>query len=190
MRFTFDMQRNIEVLYKLISIFWVCAARHAQATQNKTVAYIYNISRNAWGMKLIFCLHINMKVFYKLIGSISVCVVRLAQSTQINKILISMQYLKENGENKVVFFASRWISKTYSNWYYRFQCVCQGMSKFPKKVSLQCFCYILKRKWVMRLIFCMQISMKVSYKLILWFLMGTVKHSQSSQNSKLSMSLQ
>ena len=104
MRFTFDMQRNIEVLYKLISIFWVCAARHAQATQNKTVAYIYNISRNAWGMKLIFCLHINTKVFYKLIGSISVYVVRLAQSTQINKILISMQYLKENGENKVGFF--------------------------------------------------------------------------------------
>ena len=104
MRFTFDMQRNTEVLYKLISIFWVCAARHAQATQNKRVAYIYNISRNAWGMKLIFCLHINTKVFYKLIGSISVYVVRLAQSTQINKILISMQYLKENGENKVGFF--------------------------------------------------------------------------------------
>ena len=30
----------------------------------------------------------------------------------------------------------------------------------------------------MKLIFWMQISMEVSYKLILWFLMGMVKHSQ------------
>ena len=51
-------------------------------------------------------------------------------------------------------------------------------------------CSILRKKWVMKLIFCMQISMKVSYKLILWFLMGMVKHSQSSQNSKFAMSLQ
>ena len=40
------------------------------------------------------------------------------------------------------------------------------------------------------MIFCMQISMEVSYKLIVWFLMQMVKHSQSSQNSKLAMSLQ
>ena len=40
----------------------------------------------------------------------------------------------------------------------------------------------------MKLIFCMQISMKVSYKLILWFLMGMVKHFRSSQNSKFAMS--
>ena len=42
----------------------------------------------------------------------------------------------------------------------------------------------------MKLIFCIQTSMKVSYKLILWFLMGMVKHSQSYQNSKFAMSLQ
>ena len=35
----------------------------------------------------------------------------------------------------------------------------------------------------------MQVSMKVCYKLILWFLMGLVKHSRSSQNSKFAMSL-
>ena len=38
--------------------------------------------------------------------------------------------------------------------------------------------------------FCMQANMNVSYKLLLWFLMGMVKHSQSAQNSKLAMSLQ
>ena len=42
----------------------------------------------------------------------------------------------------------------------------------------------------MKLIFCIQTSMKVSYKLILWFLMGMVKHSQSYQNSKFAMFLQ
>ena len=36
----------------------------------------------------------------------------------------------------------------------------------------------------------MQLSMKVSYKLILWYLMWMVKYSQSSQNSKFAMSLQ
>ena len=34
------------------------------------------------------------------------------------------------------------------------------------------------------------VSMKVSYKLILLFLMGVVKHSKSYQNSKFAMSLQ
>ena len=43
----------------------------------------------------------------------------------------------------------------------------------------------LKKEEVMKLIFCMQISMKVSYKLILGFLMGIVKYSQ---NSKFAMS--
>ena len=42
----------------------------------------------------------------------------------------------------------------------------------------------------MKLIFCMQISMKACYELIVWFWLGVVKHSQSSQNSKSAMSLQ
>ena len=42
----------------------------------------------------------------------------------------------------------------------------------------------------MNLIFCMQISMKFPYKMILCFLMEMIKHSQSYQNSKFAMSLQ
>ena len=48
-------------------------------------------------------------------------------------------------------------------------------------VSLQ---YLMKEVSY-ELIFCMQIDIKVSYRLILWFLMGMVKHSQSSQNASL-----
>ena len=42
-----------------------------QKIQNK-FAYICNISRKAWGMKLIFCMLINMKGLYKLIVSLGV----------------------------------------------------------------------------------------------------------------------
>ena len=54
----FRMKINIKVLYKLILSFWVFATRHTQSTQNK-FTYLSNTSRNAWEMKLIFCLQIN-----------------------------------------------------------------------------------------------------------------------------------
>ena len=50
------------------------------------------------------------------------------------------------------------------------------------------FCNIFRKKWLMNLIFCIQISIKTSYKLILWFLMGMIKHFQSSQVSKIASS--
>ena len=43
-KFIFGMQRNIEIIYKLILPFWMCVSRHAQSTQNKKFAYLYNIS--------------------------------------------------------------------------------------------------------------------------------------------------
>ena len=43
------------------------------------------------------------------------------------------------------------------------------MSKLPKIVILLFLCNILRKKWVRKLIFCMQIIMKVCYKLILSF---------------------
>ena len=61
--------------------------------------------------------------------------------------------------------------KVFSNWYYHFRCVWPGMSKLPKMTSLL-FLYMLKKKWVMQLIFYMQISMKTCYKLILRFFYG------------------
>ena len=48
-----------------------------------------------------------------------------------------------------------------------------------------CFLCILRKKYVMKLIFCMQVSMKVSYKLILWFLIRMFKHSQSVKIASL-----
>ena len=76
MKFIFGMQINIDVFYKLILSSWVCITRHTQSTQNKNFAYLCNISRKEWGMKLICCLKINTKVFYKLIVSPWVCIAK------------------------------------------------------------------------------------------------------------------
>ena len=140
-------------------------------------------------MKLIFFLQIITKVFYKLIVSLCVFIASHAQSTQNNKFAISWQYLKKNMKDEDDFFLTdkrqrllQIDSIILDEW--------PGMLKSPKITSLLFLCIILRKKWVMKLIFCMQISMKVSYKLILLFLMGLVKHSQSSRNSKFAMSLQ
>ena len=43
MKFSFGMQINIEVFYKLILPFWMCVTRHVQSTQNSklTISLIY-----------------------------------------------------------------------------------------------------------------------------------------------------
>ena len=58
MKCIFGMKINIKVFYKLILSFWMCATRHTQSTQNK-FAYLPNISKKAWEMKLIYCQQIN-----------------------------------------------------------------------------------------------------------------------------------
>ena len=92
MKSIFGLQINIDVFYKLMLSFWVCATRHAQSTQNNKFVYLCNIPRKAWGrggVKWIFCLQINTKVFFKLTVLLWVSVSRHAQSTQ----TISLQYL-------------------------------------------------------------------------------------------------
>ena len=95
---------------------------------------------------------------------------------------------KREGWNR--FFACRQISKVSSNWYFYFRCVWQGMSRLPEITSLLFLWNILRKNGMMKLIFCMQISLKGSYKLILWFLRVMLKHSQNSQSSNFKMSLQ
>ena len=101
MKFISDMEINIEVFYKLILAFWVCLGRHAQSTQNKKSAYFCNIFRKMWEMRLIFCLSINANIFYKLIVSLVLCIASHAQCNQGSKFAISLQYLKENVNDKV-----------------------------------------------------------------------------------------
>ena len=48
-------------------------------------------------------------------------------------------------------------------------CVQSGMPKLPKIKSLLFLCNMLRKTWMPKVIFCMQVSMKMYYKLILWF---------------------
>ena len=54
-------------------------------------------------------------------------------------------------------------------WYCYFWCVWPDMPKLPKTKTLLFFCNVLTEKWMMKLTFCMQLSMKTYCKLILWF---------------------
>ena len=72
-------------------------------------------------------------------------------------------------------FAYRLTSKVSSNCYYHFRCVCPGMLKLPKITSLLFLGNILRKNWVMKLIFCIQVSMKACYKLIIWGWSGISK---------------
>ena len=65
-------------------------------------------------------------------------------------------------------FSNRLAPKVSSNCYYHFRCVCPCMLKLPKITSLIFLCNILRKNWVMKLIFCMKVSMKACYKLIAW----------------------
>ena len=99
-----------------------------------------------------------------------------------------LQYLWKQ-EEWSWYFACRKTSNISSNWYYHLKCVWPGMPKLPKIISFLFLCNVLRKEWVwvMKMTFYMQIKMKITYKLILWFLMGMVKHSQSFRNIKFPM---
>ena len=59
--------------------------------------------------------------------------------------------------------------KVSSKWYYHFRCVLPDMPNLPKIKSVLFPCNILRKNWMMKLRFCMHVSMKTYYKLILWF---------------------
>ena len=113
------------------------------------------------GVKLIFCLQINTNVFYKLLLSLWVCLARHAQTTQNNKFAISLQYLKKELSDEVDFLHAdkhesllQIDTMILMGW--------SSISKVPKIASLQCLYNISKKKLKMKLIFCMQINIKVS----------------------------
>ena len=49
---------------------------------------------------------------------------------------------------------------------------------------------ISKNKWEIELTFGIEINIKVSYKLILSFLVGLARHAQSTQDNRFAISLQ
>ena len=166
MKFIFCMQINIKVFSMVILSFCVRVTVHAQSTQNK-FAYLCNISRKGWEMKLSFCLQIKTKVFYKMFSITLSVSSQTGPKYQKQSVYNIFAISQGKHEGWSWFFACWQMLKVFSNWYYHFRCVWPGMSKLPKITSLLFLYNMLRKKWVMQLIFYMQISMKACYKLIL-----------------------
>ena len=120
--------------------------------------------QKSMGKKLVFCLQIKAKELYKLIASFSMC---KARHDQKNKFTTSSRNLKENAEDESDFLPL-YKCQRFLQIDTIILGVWPGMSKLPKIASLLFLC-ILRKKWVMKLIFYRQISMKASFSLMLWF---------------------
>ena len=97
-----------------------------------------------WRMKLIFCLQINIKGFFK-------------------SMLWFFKYLKKEVSDEVNFLhADKHENFLQVDTIFWWSCI----SKVPEIASLQCLYNFSKKKLEMKLIFCMQINIKVFFKLI------------------------
>ena len=75
-------------------------------------------------------------------------------------------------ESEVDFLAAGKCWRFFQNSYYRFRIVWPGMPKLRKITSLLFLNNMVRKKWVIQLIFYMQIRTKTCYKLILRFFDG------------------
>ena len=109
-------------------------------------------------------MQINIKLSCKLKPLILVSMVRSAQITQNNKFAKSLQYPKKEVRDETAFLWNGHHSflqiDTIMFWW-----IWSDMRKVLKTRSMQCLCNISGKNWVMKLMFCMLINMKVSYKL-------------------------
>ena len=160
----FCIQINIKFLYKLILSFWMCVTRHAQSTQNKKFAYLCNISSKAWRMKLFF--PANKHEGFLQVDSITFCLFSQACPKYSKESVYNIFVISQGKcEGWTWSFAYRLTSKVSLNCFYHFRCVCPSMLKLPKITSLLFLCNILRKNWVLKLIFCMQSFLKIIWTL-------------------------
>ena len=102
----FYMKINIKVFYKLIVLFLLVIAIHAQSTQNsKFVIFLY--IRKKKGRDEV---DLQINISYKLILLILVGIAKPAQNTQNNKFAKFLQYLKKEATNEVGLCADEQFS--------------------------------------------------------------------------------
>ena len=87
----------------------------------KISLHIFAVSLGTNGDAVDFFPQINTKLFYSLIVKLWLCIARYVQITQNSKFVISLQYLKEYVQIKLIFACQ-----------YHFTCVWPGMPKYPK----------------------------------------------------------
>ena len=91
------------------------------------------------------------------------------------KKILSLVFLGNNLKRKLIlllmFHHQSHIWRNSSSW------CCQ-----PIKLQDSLKCNISRKKWVIKFVFCMEINIKVLYKLILWFWVCSTRHVLSTQN--------
>ena len=133
----------------------MCVVRHAQSTQNNLhiVAYL----QKSMGDKVDFLPADKHKSFLQVDGITVGVHSQACPKSQNNKFTKVFVIFKGKREGWSWSFAYKWTSKVSSCCYYHFRCVWSGMPKLPKITSLLFLRNIVRKKWVMKLIFCMQI---------------------------------
>ena len=101
MKLIFCMQINIKIFYQL-TLSFVCGCL-GMSEVPKISLHIFAVSLGTHGDAVDFFLEINTKLFYNLIVKLWLCIARYVQITQNSKFVISLQYLKENVQDKVDF---------------------------------------------------------------------------------------
>ena len=107
-------------------------------------------------------------------------VARHTQSTQNNTFAKSLKYFKKEVRDKHGFLQPDSIIFAAHGLAY---------PKYPKWKVCNIFAISSKKKEGMKLIFCMQINIKLLRKLILLILVGMTRHAQITQNNKFVKSL-
>ena len=147
----------------MIVSFRVCVARHAQSTQNNrlTISFKENVKDE------IDFLPAGKRRRFLQSDTFTLCVAKHAHITQ-NKFAISLQHLKKDLSDTVDFLR---VDKHESLLQIDAMILVKmtsSISIVPKIASLQeCLYNISKKRLEIKLTFCMQINIKVSYKLIL-----------------------
>ena len=132
----------------------------------------------------------NIEVFYKGILFFSVFISRHAQSTQNNNFAKSLLYIKTEGRNKVDFWHADKHQTFIKDDAINFGGQGKSCTKRPKLQVSKIFAISQEKKGGMKLIFCMQINIKLFKKMMLPILVDKASHAQSTQISKFPKPLQ
>ena len=186
----FCSQINTKVFYKFRVSFWMCVARNAQTTQNNKFKMSLHYLKENVKDEVDFLTGDKRRRF------LQIETIVLGACGQ----FISLQYLKKEVSDEVDFF----YADKHESLLQIDIMVLMGMVKHSQSSQNGKFAKSLQylKKIFLKLIFCMQIDIsfvkvdfntfgiEVSYKvIILSLLMGMIKHSQSTQSNKFSISL-
>ena len=119
-----------------------------------SLLFLCNILRKKWVMKLIFCMPTSMKACYKL----TLCLYNISKKKLARECIFSLQM---NIKVSYRLISTLWASKMPTRWYYHYCWVWSSILKVLKVISLQYLYNISKKKLGKKLIFCIQMSIKV-----------------------------